>query len=315
MVSISDNCYLGHLGQSINEWKKLDPEMILFLFLPVLIFGETMSLKWQVNIFINYLILLYIFMVADGTLYRHHIKGALPQALLLAGPGVLIGAFTMGIFVYGLSLNWDWNLCMLFASIVAATDPVAVVGLLKSTSASPKLTILIVGESLLNDGTAMVLFTLYFELMKGQEYSNGFVLGYFLKMALGSPLFGIVMGLIAVHCMSYATKPASADDVTVQIAITFCCAYMTFFLAEYELHISGLLACCSAGAMVAWKGPPLILQHEYMHQVWSTMEWIGNTLLFLMAGCIIGSDVISNRTGTDWGHLILLFIILNVLRM
>lgn len=45
-VSISDNYNLGHLGQSINEWKKLDPEMILFLFLPILIFGEAMSLKW-----------------------------------------------------------------------------------------------------------------------------------------------------------------------------------------------------------------------------------------------------------------------------
>ena len=247
--------------------------------------------------------------------FRHHIKGALPQALLLAGPGVLMGAFIMGQIVYGLSLNWSWNLSMLFAAIVSATDPVAVVGLLKNTNASPKLTILIIGESLLNDGTAMVLFTLYFELMKGHAYSHSFVFGYFIRMTLGSPLVGITIGLIAVQCMSYATKPLSTDDVTVQIAITFCTAYMTFYVAEYELHVSGLLACCAAGAMMSWKGPPLILNHDSMHQVWSMLEWVGNTLLFLLAGCIIGSDIISDRTASDWGHLLLLYVLLNILRM
>jgi NhaP-type Na+/H+ or K+/H+ antiporter len=263
------------------------------------------------------MVLATIFQAQSGLilcLIRHHIKGAFPQALLLAGPGVLLGAFTMGSFVYGLELDWSWNLCMLFGSIVAATDPVAVVGLLKSTSASPKLTMLIVGESLLNDGTAMVLFSLYFELLKGHDYSNSFMMGFFLKMAVSSPLFGILMGLIAVHFMSYATKPMSSDDVTVQIAITFCCAYMTFFLAEYEMHISGLLACCGAGSMIAWKSSPLILQHESMHQVWGIMEWLGNTLLFLMAGCIIGSDVVSSRSASDWGHLVLLYIILIIVR-
>jgi NhaP-type Na+/H+ or K+/H+ antiporter len=51
MVAISDYSNLGHLGQSINSWKKLDPEMILFLFLPILIFGEAMSLKWYWQLF------------------------------------------------------------------------------------------------------------------------------------------------------------------------------------------------------------------------------------------------------------------------
>jgi hypothetical protein len=77
--------------------------------------------------------------------------------VLLAGPGVVIGAVLMGVFAkFLLPYNWSWNLAMVFGSILSATDPVAVVALLKSAGASPKLTILIVGESLLNDGTAMV---------------------------------------------------------------------------------------------------------------------------------------------------------------
>ena len=83
--------------------------------------------------------------------------GGFLQSVLLAGPGVVIGAVLMGVFAkFMLPYDWSWNLAMVFGSILSATDPVAVVALLKSAGASPKLTILIVGESLLNDGTAMV---------------------------------------------------------------------------------------------------------------------------------------------------------------
>lgn len=79
--------------------------------------------------------------------YRHHVKQVFSQALLLAGPGVLLGAFFMALFVYfGTTLKWSWYLCMVFGSILSATDPVAVVALLKNAGASPKLTILIIGK-------------------------------------------------------------------------------------------------------------------------------------------------------------------------
>jgi NhaP-type Na+/H+ or K+/H+ antiporter len=220
----------------------------------------------------------------------------------------------MGTFVFFLPLGWSWNLSMVFGSILAATDPVAVVALLKSAGASPKLTILIIGESLLNDGTAMVLFTLFFDMLKGKHYDGGDVILFFIKMALGSPLFGALVGLVSVYVMSFLNKPLSNDDVTVQIAITICCAYMTFFMAEYECRMSGLLACCGAGAMFAWLSPPLILEHESMHHVWGIIEWTGNTLIFLLAGLIIGSETIHIVTANDWGYLFLLYAFLQVLR-
>lgn len=291
LASLYTNEYLGHLGQSLDDWSRLDPELMLYLFLPVLIFGEAMTLKW------------------------HHVKGGFSQSLLLAGPGVIMGAFIMGMFVYFvIPVDWSWNLCMVFGSILAATDPVAVVALLKSAGASPKLTILIVGESLMNDGTAMVLFTLYFNMLKGDSYGGGDIILYFLKMAIGSPLFGMCSGFVAIYWISLLNKPLSPDDVTCQIAITIFCAYLTFFVAEFEFEMSGLLATCGAGVAFAWLSPPLILEHESMHHVWGILEWCGNTLLFLLAGVIIGKETLEIISFMDYVYLLVLYIFLIALR-
>ena len=84
----------------------------------------------------------------------------LPQCLTLAVPGVIFGCVAMAAFVkLALGYGWNWHLSLTLGSILAATDPVAVVALLNSLGASPSLTMLVTGESLLNDGTAMVLLT------------------------------------------------------------------------------------------------------------------------------------------------------------
>lgn len=264
---IDSDANLAHFENSLKSWKKIDPELLLYLFLPALLFGEAMSLKW------------------------YNVKAVFSQALLLAGPGVLFGAYTMALFLYlCMPLNWSWYMCMLFGSILSATDPVAVVALLKDAGADPKLTILIIGESLMNDGTAMVLFTLYFKMMEGHKYDGGDIILFFLKECVGAPLLGALMGLVGVFWLSKASNPLSPVDITIQIVITVVCAYLVFFVAQYECEISGVLACCSAGIMFAWLAPPLILEHETMHSVWGFIEWMGNTLIFLLAGLIIGGS-------------------------
>ena len=222
----------------------------------------------------------------------------------------------MALFLYfAMPLHWTWYLCMLFGSILSATDPVAVVALLKDAGASPKLTILIIGESLLNDGTAMVLFTLYFELMKGHDFSGGEVMLFFLEECLGAPLLGIGMGFVGVFWMSLANNPLSPMDVTIQIVITVTTAYMVFFTAQYECEVSGVLACCAAGIVFAWQAPPLILEHETMHSVWGFIEWVGNTLIFLLAGLIIGgSSEETHISAMDYFYAVVIYVALMVIR-
>lgn len=276
---------------SIDEWVRVNPDVIVYTFLPPLIFGEAMNLNWG------------------------HVKGALVPSTWLAGPGVLIGAALMGVFVkYVLPYNWSWKLSLLFGSILSATDPVAVVALLKEVGASPKLTIIIVGESLMNDGTAMVCFTLFRNLIKGVNYNVGDIIWFFISATFGSCLVGIIIGLVTVYWLRTANRPLKEEDSTTQILITITVAYLTFFVAQYSFQISGVLACCGAGLMLTWLSKPIILSHESMHNVWSVIEFCMNTLIFLIAGLIIGHRILGRVNTIDWLYLFVLYFVLMIIR-
>lgn len=275
-----------------SRYLNIDAELILYIFLPPLLFGEAMGLNW------------------------YHVKGAFAQATLLAGPGVLIGAYTMGAIVFGcFDFGWDFPLCMLFGGITAATDPVAVVALLNDLGASPKLTILVVGESLMNDGTGMVMFMLYVSILGGTTYTAGGIVGFFAYTIAVSPLVGCAVGGISILAMRMADRELLQRDVTFQIAISFSCAYLSFFFAQYNFEVSGVLSCCAAGLIFSKFGPPLILDHKTMHAVWGFVEWMYNTVVFLLAGLLYGDRALAEATGSDILRLILLYIALMLVRV
>lgn len=245
----------------------------------------------------------------------YHVKGAFWQAVILAGPGVIIGAALTGVIAkYMLPYSWNWNLSMTFGSILSATDPVAVVSLLKSVGASPKLTMIIVGESLLNDGTAMVLFTVFNHCLNGMSYTIDSIIVFFASACFGSAFIGLLIGAVTVRWMRTANRTLSEMDVLVQIAITLCAAYLTFFVTQGTLGISGVLGCCGAGIMLAWLAPPIILSHETMHHVWGMIEWVFNTLIFLLAGLIIGNRGFEEVNPVDWFLVVVLYVLLMIVR-
>ena len=133
--------------------------------------------------------------------------------------------------------------------------------------------------------------------------------------SLGSPLIGVSIGLIFVFLIGKANRQLIANDVTVQISLSLCCAYISFFVAQISLGISGIISCCGAGIVFAWLSPPIILQPETMHSIWNMLEWIANTLLFLLAGFIIGSDIFYNVRWTDYAYVFLFYIALQIIRL
>ncbi len=127
-----------HFSCSFHVWEKMDGHLLLYLFIPPLVFGDAMNLDFNI------------------------LKNCLSQCALLAFPGVALGALLFALVVKSGMIpgaaHWSWPLSMAFGSVMSATDPVAVVSLLKELGAPDSLTMIIGGESLLNDGMAMIVW-------------------------------------------------------------------------------------------------------------------------------------------------------------
>ena len=120
----------------------------------------------------------------------------------MAGPMLIFSTFaTAAVMYYVLGFssetnNMSWIACVLFGAIISATDPVAVVALLKELGVSKRISTLIEGESLLNDGTALVLFLVLQEMVEGEDLGALDIVGRFCKMSLLGPLLGLFFGFV-----------------------------------------------------------------------------------------------------------------------
>lgn len=280
---------LGLIGSSISYWMNLSGGEILIIFLPALIFGSAASVDY------------------------HIFSREIPQILLLAFPGVVISAVLTALFaMYAMPYDWGWPEAMAFGSMLSATDPVAVVALLRELGASKRLSLLIEGESLFNDGSAYVLFIVFRDSMAGVSRDAAAVTGVFSQLAIGGAVLGLVVGGIVVFFLNKLQF-----DVVGQITITLLSSYLVFMAAESTpLHVSGVLAVVCLGLTMAASGKTTVRDHEAMHTFWEMIEYIANTVVFVVAGVIMYErGFIDSHIGlADWGHLIALYLVLHVVR-
>ena len=234
------------------------------------------------------------------------------QCTVLAILGVLMEAGLVGSLLYvSLPHNWPFNLCMLVSGITAATDPVAVVALLKEMNASTQLTMLIVGESLMNDGTGMAMFELFKGMMEGADYAStaGNIAIYCIKILIVSPCVGLIVGLVTVFCLERQNRNEQHDKI-IQIVTTLVASYSSFYFAQHTLAVSGVLSCVTAGLCVAKWGSPLIMDHHMMHTVWEFLEWSFNTVLFMLAGLFFVDRAGRTAHPSDYGYIVLVYLFL-----
>jgi sodium/hydrogen exchanger 10/11 len=300
----------GHwaIHKTIFMWESMPPHLLLYAFLPGLIFADCLGVGW------------------------HLFKKSVIQCMILAIPGVIFATFVVAGFAMCLPYQWDFAFAMTFGSVLAATDPVAVVAIMKSLNAPDSITMLVSGESLLNDGSAIVVFNICNAMavgtrellsevgvQEGGRVDAGIVISYFCRMALGGPALGVFFAIIACVGIHASSKRMSHDNATIQIFITFTTAYMSFFVAEYWLTVSGVLACVIAGVLTGAFGSPRFSNPEVMKTFWHAVENIGNTLIFLLSGLIIGYSI-SEQVGyhnigpQDFGLLIALYGVVNAAR-
>ena len=280
---------LGKLGPAVHSVKSIDPHLLLGAFIPSLIFESAFS--------VNY----------------HTISREFVQALLLAGPGVLINTSLTAVFVkYCFPYNWSWSQSTLFGAIVSATDPVAVVALLRDLGASKRLATLIEAESLLNDGTAFVLYMIALKFVIGENPGIDGVILSFLQLALVGAAVGLLFGFAMAAWLKLVF-----NDSQVEITITVFSCYLCFYIAEIEFHASGVLACVFLGLVLSkYKLAISPSIEESLHHVWEILGYIATTLIFVFGGIIIVDGVINERqiNLNDTLYLIIIYIFIHITR-
>jgi len=279
---------LGVLGRSYDMWMQIDPHLLLFTMLPPLLTGDAMTI--------------------DTAVARRVASGC----IFLAGPGVMANAFLASAYLRFV-MEWEYLLCIVMGAIFAATDPVAVVSLLKELGAPPTLTVMIQGESLLNDGTAIVLYRVAYAMLQGENYDPGDIIIILVEQALCAVGLGVVIGWVFVFWIRAASNRLEHHSSMIQISLTLCCAYWSFIIAEGCLGISGVLCTVSAALLLADKMWPAIVSKDSMHHVWHMFEFLGNTIIFFLAGALTGKTV-TRIPAIDILHLLALYGVLMVIR-
>ncbi|XP_057992366.1 sodium/hydrogen exchanger 8 isoform X3 [Hevea brasiliensis] len=284
---------LGKIGDSIRIWAHIDPDLLLAVFLPALLFESSFSME------------------------MHQIKRCMAQMLLLAGPGVLISTFCLGSALkLAFPYNWSWKTSLLLGGLLSATDPVAVVALLKELGASKKLSTIIEGESLMNDGTAIVVYQLFYRMVLGESSNWGRIVKFLAQVSLGAVGIGLAFGIASVLWLGYIF-----NDIVIEISLTLAVSYIAYFTAQEGADVSGVLAVMtlgmfySAAARTAFKGDG----QQSLHHFWEMVAYIANTLIFILSGVVIAESVLSSDNifhnhGNSWGYLFLLYVFVQVSR-
>lgn len=238
-----------------NEHLRLTKELVFSFLLPPLVFEAAINLRWP----------------------------KLRADLLLVGMFATVGlALAAAIVAFGMHwlVAWPLTSALIFAVLISATDPVSVIAAFKESGQTGRIRLLVESESLLNDGTAAVAFTIAIALAVGGNVSVGGAVWQFLMSAGGGILAG---GLVAVVGLLIVGR---TDDHLVEIVITLAIAYGAFLLAE-EFHLSGVLATLTAGILAANYGSAGSFTdkgREAVESFWEFGAFAANSVVFLLIG-------------------------------
>lgn len=234
---------------------RLDPDLVLFAFLPPLLFDAAFRLD------------------------ERELRVVFRPILVLAVPGVLITALIVG-GVLALVLGLPLAVALLFGSLVAATDPIAVVSIFRRLRVPGRVSTIIEGESLINDGMALTLYTALLGLAVTGQAAPLAIAGLFFWEVLGGVALGLALGFV------FSRLTALIDDHLVEMTISTALAYGSFLIAD-SLHSSGTLACVAAGLVHGSYGRRVGMSQntrQLLDDLWEYLGFLANSLVFLLVG-------------------------------
>ena len=273
---------------------QFNPEVVLFVFIPALLFEGAWNISATV-LLKNWL-----------------------AVLLLAVPGLLISLLVVAVALhFGAGLTWLEAL--LLGAIISPTDPVAVVALFRQLRMGERMRTIIEGESLFNDGVGAAVYTVVLGLLLvavGHTTNAADPVQVSLSavwLFLGGPLIGLVLGFLIARLLRHF------DDHLIEMTITFSAAYGIYLLGDL-LHTSGLLAVVVAGLILGSFGRQRGMSQRsraVVDEVWEFIGYIANSLLFLLLGMQIGSSHIGPTlapllwaiAGVIFGRALMIFLL------
>ena len=206
--------------------------------------------------------------------------------IIFSTVGVILSTFIIGTMMYYLliffGLNVNFIYCLLFGALISPTDPIAVLGILKSINIPKSLEMKITGESLFNDGVAVVIFLTIFEITQSGIDNASFasISGLLLQEAGGGMLFGALLGYAGYFLLK------SIDNYKVEVMISLAMVMGGYSLA-HTLHVSGPLAMVVAGIIIGNRGKKYAMSDvtkEYLDKFWELIDEILNAILFIFIG-------------------------------
>jgi CPA1 family monovalent cation:H+ antiporter len=235
---------------TINE----TPELILSIFVPPLIFEAAFHL--------------------DLAQLRQNVV----PILALAVPGVLLTTFLVGGMV-ALGAGLSLGTALVFGALIAATDPVAVISLFRALGVPRSLALTVEGESLFNDGTAIVIFRIALAAALTGAFDPVAGLFDFLRVAAGGLAVGLVVGWLVAQFISHV------DDRLIVTTLTTLLAYGSYLIAE-QIHVSGVLAVVVAGLLCGNVGMAEAspTTKNMIFNLWEYLAFLANSLVFLLIG-------------------------------
>ena len=215
----------------------------------------------------------------------HKLKKEATAVITFSTIGVLISTFIVGASLFFLAgwfgLSIPFIYCLLFGALISPTDPIAVLGILKKANIPPSLEMKISGESLFNDGVAVVVFMTIAEVIAAgiENVSVGSVSWLFIKEAGGGLLYGLLLGYMGFWVLR------TIDNYVVELLITLSIVMGGYLFADY-LHISGPLAMVVAGIVTGNKSLEEMSDttRDYIDKFWQMMDEVLNAILFLLIG-------------------------------
>jgi CPA1 family monovalent cation:H+ antiporter len=260
-------------------------------------FGMDTGLRWQIlRDLVFYLLLPILIFEAAINVDTRWLRREAVLIGMLSVPLLLVAAWlAAGIikFLMGASLGGSWALALLIGSMVCATDPAMISGVLGGNGRARRVGRILEGESLINDATTITLFVMISGLLIAPdvEITGWAIAGRFALTLLGGAAIGVVLGWL----LDLVIGPA--NDKVVSTSATLVLAFSSFWIGEHLLGFSGVVATLASGLTVAWRQRKHRSEEDIAFALdsWQILGFCANAMLFFVVGMSITVQMFQNH--------------------